>query len=479
MSAANDNNAWLATVLGLGSNGTNFSGEYVFVAEKDRGIRAIRVTVGYEPRPVIGSNLHRVAFPKDYESFAAGRRQLRISASSSATSPKSISVWGEYALVADGPSGLRVYDVANVDNKSVAQKIVPGSTSPVQVAGNAVGTAFGAEMRVPSTNATYVALPSTVPMDLDRKALPENQEQPIAQLFRYAYVTDSVEGLIVVDVNTLQDGNNTNNYLTRAATFNPNGALKGANHIKIAGNYAYILSEETGLHVVNISNPTSPRMVAHIGAPGIVRPRALNIQFRYAFVVDGEGMKVVDVTAPEKPRLTPAKVAIGDARDVYPFRTYALVAAGKQGLAIINVERPDKPGAPTFFNAGGAMNDVSAVTVGATYASQFAYVADGVNGLRVVRLIEPPFTPGHLGFSPRPTPELVATFRRGGNIIAISDVPKRDRAVDESGNQIGISNRVGAHPLNGGNISRMIQTQGRLNIVENSIPPPHRINPLP
>lgn len=478
VSAANDNNAWLATVLGVGSNGTNFSGEYVFVAEKDRGIRAIRVTVGYEPRPVIGSNLHKIAFPRDYDSFAARGRELRVSASSGATSPKSISVRGEYALVADGPSGLRVYDVANVDNKSVAQKIVPGSTSPVQVAGNAVGTAFGAEMRVPSANATYVALPSTVPMDLDRKALPQNLEQPIAQLFRYAFVADSVEGLIVVDVNTLHDGNNANNYLTRAATFNPNGALKGANHIKIAGNYAYILSEETGLHVVNISNPTSPRMVARIGAPGIVRPRALNIQFRYAFVVDGEGMKVVDVTEPEKPRLAPAKVAISDARDVYPFRTYALVAAGKQGLAIINVERPERPGVPSFFNAGGQMNDVSSVIVGATYASQFAYVADGVNGLRIVRLYEPPFTPGHLGFSPKPTPELVSTFRRGGNIIAISDVAKRDRAVDESGNQIGIANRLGAHPLNGGNMSRMIKSQGRLNIVENSTPPPHRTDPL-
>jgi len=479
VSVHNDNNAWMANALGLGSNGANFTGQFIYVAEKDRGVRAIKVTTGYEPRAVIGSNLHRIAFPKDYESFVARGRELRESYSSGGAGPTGIAVRGDYALVAAGPGGLRVYDIANVGNKAVAQRIVPGSASPVQVAGNAVGTAFGAELKVPSANATYVGLPATVPMDLDRKALPENQEQPVAPLFRYAYVTDSVEGLIVVDVNTLHDGNNANNYLTRAATFNPNGVLRGANHVQIAGNYAYVLSGETGLHVVNISNPTSPKIVASMGVPAIVKPTAIAIQFRYAFLTDAEGMKVIDVTEPEKPRLTQSKVAISDARNVYVFRTYALVAAGKNGLAIVDVERPDRPGKPMFFNAGGAMNDVSAVIVGATYASQFAYVADGVNGLRVVRLYEPPFTPGHLGFSPRPTPELVTTFRRGGNMVAVSDVPKRDRAVDESGNQIGIANRLGAHPLNKPIMDRLLKTQGRLNVVENSTPPPHRTNSLP
>ncbi len=479
VSKENDNNAWLATVLGQGANGANFTGEYVYVVEKQRGIRAIKVTTGYEPKSVIGSKLHSTAFPKDYESFVAGGRELRESASSRATSPKSIAVIGEYALVADGPSGLRVYDVANVNNKAVSQRIVHGSTSPVQVAGNAVGTAFGSELRVASANATYVALASAAPMDLDRKVPPQNLEQAVAPLFRYAYVADSVEGLIVVDINTLNDGINTNNYLTRAATFNPNGMLRGANQVKIAGDYAYVTSEETGLHVINISNATAPRIVASIGAPQIVKPKAVAIQFRYAFLVDSEGMKVIDVTEPEKPRLTQARVPLSDARDVYLFRTYGLVAAGKQGLAIINIERPEKPGTPSFFNAGGQMNDVTSLVVGATYASQFAYVADGVNGLRIVRLVEPPFTPGHLGFSPRPTPELVATFKRGGEIIAIADAAKRDRAVDESGNQIGISNRVGAHPFNKENMNRLLRSGGPLNIVENSTRAPHQTDPQP
>ena len=83
--------------------------------------------------------------------------------------------------------------------------------------------------------------------------------------------------------------------------------------------------------------------------------------------------------------------------------------------------------------------------LGITYVSEFAYLADGKNGLRVVQLTSPE-TPGNDGFSPRPTPELIATYKlpHGGHALAISKGLDRDRAVDESGNQIAVFGRVGA-----------------------------------
>ncbi len=44
-------------------------------------------------------------------------------------------------------------------------------------------------------------------------------------LYRYAYVTDRYEGLVVVDVDMLADGDPHNNFLERVATFNPDGVL--------------------------------------------------------------------------------------------------------------------------------------------------------------------------------------------------------------------------------------------------------------
>ena len=61
-----------------------------------------------------------------------------------------------------------------------------------------------------------------------------------------------------------------------------------------------------------------------------------------------------------------------------------------------------------------------------------------------------PETPGNFGFSPRPTPRLIATAKlpKGAQALYVSKGVDRDRAVDESGNQIAVFGRVGARPLN-------------------------------
>jgi hypothetical protein len=54
-----------------------------------------------------------------------------------------------------------------------------------------------------------------------------NQEQPFSPIYHYAFVTDAVEGLIAVNVDTLADGEFRNNFFRRALTFNPDGVLTG------------------------------------------------------------------------------------------------------------------------------------------------------------------------------------------------------------------------------------------------------------
>jgi hypothetical protein len=75
-------------------------------------------------------------------------------------------------------------------------------------------------------------------------------------------------------------------------------------------------------------------------------------------------------------------------------------------------------------------------------------LADGKNGLRVVQLTSPE-TPGNGGFSPKPKPELIATYKfdKGAEALCVSKALDRDRAVDESGNPIAVFGRVGARPL--------------------------------
>ena len=108
------------------------------------------------------------------------------------------------------------------------------------------------------------------------------------------------------------------------------------------------------------------------------------------------------------------------------------------------------------------MNDTHDIKIGMTAGSAFGYIADGRNGLRVVQLISANDTPGAYGFTPRPTPKLVATYRTGGPALAVSRGIDRDRAVDEAGNQVGVFGRRGARPFNRDEQQRMYLRDGQL-----------------
>jgi hypothetical protein len=297
----------------------------------------------------------------------------------------------------------------------------------------------------------------------ERKQL-VNEEQPIHPLYAYLYVVDKFEGLILVNAATLLDGDPLNNYLKRAldpakypnGAFNPGGALADANNVTIAGHYAYVTTGH-GLVVVDIDDPLNPRVTQQISE--FRNPRAIAVQFRYGFVVDDDGMKVLDLSVPGSPKLVPgASVALTDAHDVYVARTYAYVANGKEGIAIIDIEQPEDPRLDQTYNADGKLNDVHQVKVAMTNASLFAYVADGRNGLRILQLTSPETVPEYAGFSPRPKPVLIASFKTKGEALAISKPLDRDRAVDESGNQVSVFGRRGARPFNFDEMMRMLRT---------------------
>jgi len=459
ISRADDNNAWMASLLMQGTGLMSFVGRYAWVGEAGAGLEAVVVTEREEPQAVIGSRLHELAYPEAYRAHVAGGHRLR-EAYGHGGNVLSLQLRGEYLFAAEGKGGLRIYDVAQIDHKGFSQRI---TTAPV--------SAFGQKLYVRTKDATSVVLPTTQTIDAGRQVRPENQEQPVHPIYDYAFVTDREEGLVVVGpLRTLLDGDPRNNFVRRAGTFNEGGVLTGATSMALAGTNAYVTTPQ-GLVVVDLDDPVKPKVAGRVGAPGLKEPRGLAVQFRYAFLVDAEGLKVLDVTAPHEPRVVPAPaVPIADARAVYLARTYAYVAAGRGGLAIVDVEKPAAPRLDRMWNADGAIDDARDVKLGATNGSIFAYVADGKNGLRVVELISANDTPGAYGFSPRPTPRLVATYPTRGPALALSRGVERDRAVDESGNQIAVFGRRGARPLNREEQARLYLRDGKLFTVTDKPP---------
>ncbi|MCA9242027.1 MAG: hypothetical protein KDA37_17575, partial [Planctomycetales bacterium] len=348
---------------------------------------------------------------------------------------------GEFLYAACGEGGLRVFDVAFIDNKAFSERIVTAPVSPV-----------GQQLYVRSKHAMAVAAPSTTAPDPTRNQDPENEEPAIHAVYANIYVADKYEGLIVVGAGTLLDGNPSNNFMERAATFNPGGLLRGARELTIVGKYAYVCCD-AGLVVVCLEDPTHPYVTAVVDEP-LDCPTDVQVQFRYAFVCDKHGVKVLDVTNLANP-VPVAELPLEDAKKIYVARTYAYVAGGHSGLVILDVQNPEQPKLDQIYNAGGKIGDAHDVKLGITYVSEFAYIADGANGLHVVQLTSPE-TPGNDGFSPRPTPKLVATYPlEEGEAIAVSEGVDRDRAVDESGNQLSVFGRVGARPFSAAEAQRL------------------------
>ncbi len=435
ISQANDNNAIMAQLLLQGTNFVNFVGYNAWVGST-KHIEAVKVTEWDEPQAVIGSYLHQYAYPDWFANHEKRGQQLPEAHSHTTNgAARCLTLRGEYMFVAEGSGGFRVYDVANIANKGVSQRIISAPFSPL-----------GQDAHVPSTNATCMALPTNQAIAPTRNTgdmmRVTNQEQAFHPIYHYAFVVDAVEGLIVVNVDTFADGEPRNNFLKRATTWNENNILKGARHITLGGYYAYVATD-AGLVVLNLNDPLKPAVAAMLSLNDM---RASALQFRYLFATTAKGLEIIDVTSPEAPR-SAATLPINDARRVYVARTYAYVAAGRDGLVIVDVENPETPRQYSRFTASDTINDAQDVIVGSTNASLFAYVADGKNGLKVVQLTSPDSQPKFYGFSPEPKPQLIATRKTESPALALAKGLDRDRGVDETGGQIAVFGRIGSRPF--------------------------------
>ena len=75
LSAANDNNAWITSLLGFGTGTVNFFGRYAWVGGEE-ALHAVVWTEADEPQAAIGSTLQKLAYPRDYAEHLARHSQL-------------------------------------------------------------------------------------------------------------------------------------------------------------------------------------------------------------------------------------------------------------------------------------------------------------------------------------------------------------------------------------------------------------------
>ncbi len=125
-------------------------------------------------------------------------------------------------------------------------------------------------------------------------------------------------------------------------TFNPDGILNGANDITIVGTYAYICCD-AGLVVVRIDDPKKPEGDRR---PRRAVPEASVARCRRSSATPSSATRRASRCSTSPTWRSPgrsSRMKLPDAHNIYLARTYAYVAAGKNGLVILDIENPDQP----------------------------------------------------------------------------------------------------------------------------------------
>jgi hypothetical protein len=201
-----------------------------------------------------------------------------------------------------------------------------------------------------------------------------------------AFVASGGFGLSVVDVTNLQ-----------APVLVAQLATPGsANDVRVAGTVAYV-AEDVGLQLVDVSDPAHPVLLGSLSFPAGRQVRVA-VGGNLVYLADlSFGLHVVDVTNPMQPREVGSLALAGTPRAVSLGGTglgssgligsYAVVACGNGGVAVVDVSVPTAP--VLLGTTPPGQPRAGSVTV----RGHYAYVAAGeegiYGGLHVVELADP------------------------------------------------------------------------------------------
>ena len=187
-------------------------------------------------------------------------------------------VSGDYAYVAEGEKGLRIFDkrVENSNLLEVGFFDTDGNASGVYVNGNYAFVADGSDgLRIINIS------DPTQPFEIGAFDT-EGNTQKVYVSGSYAYIADGDDGLRIIDVSAPSNP-------FEAGYIDTEGFAQG---VKVAGNFAYVADGNNGLRIIDVSNPLVPIEAAFLSNAGIIRN--ISIKENYVYVAaDKDGLYVL------------------------------------------------------------------------------------------------------------------------------------------------------------------------------------------
>ena len=151
----------------------------------------------------------------------------------------------------------------------------------------------------------------------------------------------------------------------------------------VAGNYAYLAHDSEGLVVVNLTDPDNPVEAGNLSTNG--KAQAVYIDGNYAYIANYlNGLVIADISNPAHPVIEASRATSGRAVNVCVSGDYTFVANGVFGLQIYPSD-PDSLGNSDYPYVFGNLGGISDVYIDGNYA----YIAAGSNGLGIVDFSNP------------------------------------------------------------------------------------------
>jgi len=355
---------------------------------------------------------------------------------------KGLTIFGNYAYVADYNEGLRIIDIKNI----IAQiDLKPSNIVSVNMSDYAIDMAVvGNYAYVISLNKFYVidiSNPSKPVLMGTWESNPDNVKDlqfcnDIKIFGSYAYLADSYGYLHVIDISNPSHPI----LISTTGTMNigdddpPPGNAWG---LSISGNYAYVLDWSTGFEIIDISQPSHPIIPSVYSSLYDVNGDSVMVVGNYAYVtyVDRDNttarLIVINISDSENPFSVGFINLPSKAYDIKVVGNYAYVVCGSSGLQVIDVSNPSAPAIIGSVKTGLMFTSAEGISV----IGNYAYVADSYTGLQVIDISKPS------------EPIIIGWVDTIGSPFNVTAVEKYVYALNSYAGLVILSNTVEAKPV--------------------------------
>mgnify|MGYP003675575835 CR=1 FL=1 len=148
--------------------------------------------------------------------------------------------------------------------------------------------------------------------------------------------------------------------------------------IDIAESTAFVLFDDTGLHIFDVSDPANPMLLGVYESTNT--NRSLQVVGNKAYMTDRNGMHIIDVSNSSDPTRLSFTETEGQARGITVANDKAYVADGTRGLQVFDISTPSSPMLQGFYSASAS----SHVAV----RNNFAYLCNG-SKLEILNISDP------------------------------------------------------------------------------------------